>query len=243
MTSYRDSHTGAKVGERYDAEHAVRLDALIWDAFVKPFVRQQLGQAAAAGATCYLDFACGTGRLLKVGHSVFHSSLGIDISQDMLAVATQRVPDAALLRVDVTRDPPADMGPFDCVTMFRFVLNAESELRQQALSWVAAHMSEGGILIVNNHRNSASVSGLLSRMAAWQPTGARNVMSRRHMFKMLENAGFAVVRCEGFRVLPSVWGRPVVGARLQLIGERLCRTLGLSRFGSELVVVARRVRD
>ncbi len=240
MNSYRESHIGPRVGEHYDAKAAVRVDALIWDNFVKPLTRTELERAREDGAETYLDFACGTGRLLKVGHAVFGKSVGIDVSEDMLAVARTRVPDATVLRVDVTRSPHSEIGHFDCVTLFRFILNAEPELRTTVLSWIARHTETGGILIVNNHRNAVSFSGLLSKAAFWQPNDARNVLSRRQMVRMLHNAGFSVVRCEGFRILPSLFGRPVLGRWLQMKAERLCKRVGLGGFGAEQIVVATR---
>ncbi|NII11441.1 class I SAM-dependent methyltransferase [Oleiagrimonas sp. C23AA] len=240
MTSYRKSHIGAGVGERYDAKHAIRVDALIWNDFVKPQVRKEFEHAASEGAASYLDFACGTGRLLKLGHTVFGESVGIDISENMLMVAQRRVPDAQLKCVDVTRSPPSDIGCFDCVSMFRFILNAEPELRRDALKWIADHMNRGATLIVNNHRNSASISGFFSRLAFWLPKDAKNILSRREMVEILRVAGFSLVRCEGFRILPSIFGRPLFGRKLQVRGERLCRRMGLGRFGAELVMVAMR---
>ena len=238
MNSYRESHIGTQRGEKYDAKAAVRADALIWDTFVKPWVRTELERARDGGATAYLDFACGTGRLLKVGQAIFGKSTGIDVSEDMLAVARTRVPDATLLRVDVTQSPSSDIGYFDCVTLFRFILNAEPALRADALRWLSQHTRHGAVLIVNNHCNAASYSGLLAKAAFWLPKNARNTLSRRQVFQMLGEAGFSVVRCEGFRVLPSVFGRPVLGRWLQAWGERVCKRLGLDRFGAELVVVA-----
>lgn len=238
MNSYRESHIGTQRGEKYDARAAVRADALIWDTFVKPWVRTELRRAKDGGAAVYLDFACGTGRLLKVGQAIFGKSTGIDVSEDMLAVARTRVPDATLLRVDVTQSPSSDIGYFDCVTLFRFILNAEPALRADALRWLSQHTRHGAVLIVNNHCNAASYSGLLAKAAFWLPKNARNTLSRRQVFQMLGEAGFSVVRCEGFRVLPSVFGRPVLGRWLQAWGERVCKRLGLDRFGAELVVVA-----
>lgn len=240
MTSYRKSHVGEKYGERYDAHHASRVDAIIWDTFIKPFVRQELVDLTGAGLCRYLDFACGTGRLLKVGHSVFGQSTGIDVSEDMLAVSRQRVPEAKLVQVDVTRNPPQDLGGFDCVTLFRFILNAEDDLRMSVLHWISEHTVKGGTLILNNHRNSASIKSFLTWLAFWQPPSARHRLSRKQVEEMLDEAGFLVERCEGFSILPSVLGRPIFGRKLQIKIEKFLLRLGLGRFGSELVVVARK---
>lgn len=240
MTSYRQSHVGKDYGEHYDAKFVNRVDSLVWDNFTKPFVRQELERVAETGAKTYLDFACGTGRLLKVGHTVFGNSVGVDISKDMLAEARRRVPDAKLVCADVTRQEASDLGAFECVTMFRFLRNAEPELRQGVMDWLSRHVAKGGTLIVNDHGNSASVGGLVTRLAFWLTPSARNLRSRRQTVQILRDAGFSIVRCEGFQILPSIFGRPILGRWLQVRAERICRSLGLGRFGMELIIVARR---
>lgn len=240
MRPYREVHTGPGVGEQYDAMHAIRVDSMIWEEFVRPYVRGFLQREAEAGATRYLDFACGTGRLLKVGAAIFSDSTGVDISRDMLGVARKRVPNAKFLCVDVTQDPHAVEGTFDCVTLFRFLLNAEPDLRISVLNWLASKMKPGALLIVNNHRSSRSIGGLLARLA--KPDGRRelNTLSKEGTEELLARAGFIVESCSGFRVLPSIHGRPIIHRWLQLQGERLCKAIGMGRAGSELVFTARR---
>lgn len=238
--SYRKLHLGEGAGARYDQWHARRVDALIWDAFVKPLVRSELERAKLEGSGRYLDFACGTGRLLKVGFGVFGAATGIDVSEGMLSAARERVPGGVFHCVDVTRSDAEGLGPFECATMFRFILNAEPDLRRDALAWMARVMPAGATLIVNNHRNATSIAGLLSRLAFWLPQSHRHVLTRLQTVALLEDAGFVVESWHGFRIMPSLFGRPILGATLQMASERLCRALGLGAFGGELVFVARR---
>lgn len=236
--SYRDSHTSEEVSLNYDSKFSYRVDSLIWDVFVKPYVRKNMKIASDNGACSYLDFATGTGRLLKVGQGIFETTTAIDISENMLKEARQRVPQAQLICTDVTRDDTSDIGLFDCVTMFRFLRNAEPDLREAVLKWLAAHIPSGGTLIVNNHGNSTSLQALVARLAFWLPAEAKNLLSEAETYAMLEKAGFSIISCEGFRILPSILGRPFLGSWLQAKLERLCRKLGLGRFGGELVIVA-----
>ena len=238
MNSYRNSHTSFEISSTYDAKFKYRVDSLIWDDFVKPYVRSILKKSAHSKSDKYMDFACGTGRLLKLGNSVFGHASGIDISKNMLSVARKRVPNAKLYCLDVTREDSKEIGEFDCVTMFRFLKNAEPELREEVLRWLYSHMPKGATLIVNNHGNSSSLQGLVTRLAFWLPDELKNLLSRRETQKLLKNAGFDVVSCEGFRILPSLFGRPVFGRWLQSKLERFCRQLNLGRFGGELVFVA-----
>ncbi|HMM75438.1 MAG TPA: methyltransferase domain-containing protein [Gammaproteobacteria bacterium] len=239
--SYRNSHVGEGKGLWYDATHAEKVDAVIWSSFIKDFVSRAFEEAVARGAKRYLDFACGTGRLLKVGVKYFPAATGIDVSADMLEVARERVPEALFYCVDVTREQDQRIGDFDCVTLFRFLLNAEPSLRNEVLVWLAAHMSTGATLIGNNHMESASISGLVTAFAnRWIGRG-RNHLSRQDVEAMLSAAGFRVQLWAGFRVLPTVMGKPILGHRLQMAFERLLVGLGLGRFGVEQIFVARRV--
>lgn len=240
MKSYRTVHLGKDVGRRYDAMHADKVDSLIWDHFVKPMLREELQRAADAGARRYLDFACGTGRITKIGASVFSDATGIDISEDMLEVARSRAPTVALHCVDVTRQPDAMAGPFDCVTLFRFLLNAEPDLRREVLDWLSSVMPQGASLIGNTHQHTASFGGLATMIGRGLGQKQLNHLSRAAVERLLGDAGFRVERWEGFRVLPTVGGKGLAPEKTLLMLERGLRRMGVGLFGAEQVFVARR---
>lgn len=241
MTSYRDSHIGGGKGAWYDETHARKFDAVIWDNFIKERLAAELAECAGRGAQRFLDFACGTGRVLKFGSRHFSDATGIDISPDMLEVARQRVPQARLICRDVTRDSDDDIGDFDVVTLFRFLLNAEPALRVDVLNWLARHMPSGAILIGNNHMESWSVPGIVTAAANVLVNRNRNHISRSRLEQLLAQTGFRVERWAGFRVLPTVMGKAVLGSRVQLAVEKLACAVGGGRFGAEHLFVARRV--
>jgi len=238
MNSYRDSHIGDGKGTWYDETHARKFDAVIWDYFIKGRLASELADCASHGAQRFLDFACGTGRVLKFGSRYFPDSTGIDISPDMLEVARQRVPQARLICRDVTRDSADDIGEFDVVTMFRFLLNAEPALRAEVLDWLARRMRPGAVLIGNNHMETSSLSGIMTVAAKALISRNRNHLSRGEIDSMLKTAGFRVERWAGFRILPTVMGKPVLGRTLQLAAERVAVRLGLGRYGVEHLFVA-----
>lgn len=242
MDSYRASHVGEGTGTRYDASLSRKVDGIVWEELVKPVLLSTLRAQRARGAVRYLDFACGTGRILEVGASVFEDVTGIDVSPDMLEVARERVPQAKIVRADVTRD---DIGSaaaeFDCVTMFRFLLNAEPALRREVLQWIAAHMRPGAILIGNNHMAAASLNGLATQVAEALAPRSRNHMSRATVEALLRDTGFRIDSWRGFRVLPSFRGRPILGRNAQLAAEKVAMSLGLDRFGSDQLFIAYRI--
>ncbi len=241
MNSYRDSHVGEDRGLQYDATHANKVDALIWDVFIKDLVAQEAKACAARGGRRYLDFACGTGRVLKIGQPHFPECLGIDISDDMLAVARDRVPAAEFIRADVTSNPDVVSGEFDFVSIFRFLLNAERPLSMQVLSWLAAHMPTGAILVGNNHMSRYSFRGIATMLSNALLGTKLNHLSRGDVTRMLEESGFKVRRWSGYRVLPSFRGKPILGRTVQGGLERFLHAVGLGRAGSEHVFVAERI--
>lgn len=228
-------------GENYDASHAEKMDALVWDAFIKKFVSTRIEACAAKGGKRYLDFACGTGRVLKVGSQHFQDYTGIDISEDMLSVARKRIPSATFLCGDVTTETVASAEQYDCVTLFRFLLNAERSLSIAVLMWIADHMPAGGILIGNNHMNTWSVRGIATILSNAILRTRYNHLSRSGVTKMLEASGFRILEWSGYRVLPTVKGKPVFGRRGQLVLERAARMVRFGRAGSEQLFVAERV--
>lgn len=240
MTSYRESHKEKSVSRNYDQFFSRRVESKIWSLLVKPIVIEALENEKTRGAREYLDFATGTGRILKSARKVFAAPTAIDISENMLQEARARVPDATFHCLDVTRDNTDNIGTFDCVTLFRFIRNAEPELRTSVLNWLHDHMNDGGLLIVNNHGNSASTQSLVARLAFWLPEDAKNQLSRDETFSILESSGFEVEDWKGFRIIPTIFGRPIFGERVQIKLESLMRKIGLERFGGELVVFARR---
>lgn len=238
VKSYREVHVGCGMGRRYDDLIGGKVDALIWERFVRPYLMEIFVDAAEKGARRYLDFACGTGRILLEGATIFPEVFGVDISEDMLAVARQRVPQAQIIQTDVTREPDAVQGNFDCVTLFRFLLNAEAPLRREVLGWLSDHMQRGALLIGNLHMYTYSVSGLATVLARAVSARSVNHDSRRQIELILNEAGFKVKEWRGYRVLPTLRGQAPFGNRMQVLGERALTSFGLGRFGCEHLFVA-----
>jgi SAM-dependent methyltransferase len=228
-------------GEKYDATHSEKVDAHIWDAFIKDLVSSHIAVSAADGGTRYLDFACGTGRVLKIGALHYDDCTGIDISADMLHVARERVPGANIICGDVTTEDLATGEMYDCVTLFRFLLNAELALNLEVLRWLADHMPQGAILIGNNHMNSASIRGIVTMLSNQILGTNHNHLSRARTTDMLRESGFKILQWSGYRVLPTIKGKPILGKNGQLAMERVARALQLGRVGSEQVFIAERI--
>jgi predicted TPR repeat methyltransferase len=165
---YRTSHVGAQSwAQDYDAKLFApgSFDAAMWER--EQLLLDQIVQQHVPQRGSYLDFACGTGRVLSHVEPHFREAVGLDISDNMLAVARERVPGATLVQADATRNPAAlQHRLFDFVTAFRFFLNAQPSLRDAAMAFLASTLrDESSRLLFNVHGNRHSTRALLAAKA------------------------------------------------------------------------------
>lgn len=238
--SYRHSHSGKGFGEYYDALLSGKYDGPAWTRLARPTVISIFERERNRGSKRYLDFACGTGRITEIGSRMFRDATAIDISPDMIEIAKSLNLDCHFLIGDVTTSPNIAAGPFDCVTAFRFFLNAEEDLRHQVLDWLASRMPKGSALIGNVHMNPYSISGFISTLAVRFRSAKVSLMSRQQASQMLARHGFHVEEWHGFRIMPTVSGKPILPTTAQIHADRALSHAGLCRFGVDQVFVARR---
>lgn len=198
-SDYRKSHLGSVAAEYDDVlfrpgtyNHEVwQQEKALLDALVGRWVPSKLN---------YLDFACGTGRILSHMESRFEKSVGIDISADMLSEASRRTR-AQLVCGDATANPELIQLKFDCVTAFRFFLNAEETLRDQAMAYLTTRLrSPESVLIFNVHGNKASTYGAsvaLKRLLGRQ----HNLMGLNEVKRLVHNHGLEIVEWCGINYL------------------------------------------
>lgn len=240
--SYSDHFTDNKKAQLYDTREyaAGTYSSLLWDI--------EKGQVDAALARYarqpfdYLDFACGTGRVLAHVAPQARESYGIDISPAMVERAREFVP-AARIEVRNIIDDAAIERTYDVITAFRFLLNAETELRIAGLKALATRLRDGSsILLVNNHGNLASHKVVMAVPEWFRYRGKRrqsgNRLSHRAVIRAATEAGLTIRRVSGCGLL---------GGRLaQSLPQRLARRMEywgsrslLSHFASNQLYVAR----
>ena len=147
------------------------------------------------------------------------------------------------------REAPADFpathaahlgvdGLLNFVTAFRFFLNAEQQLRQEALEAIRKHLKKDGRLVCNIQMNATSPCGVASRIANEIPfSRKRNTMSSAELSALLKSTGFTVERVTAYgylprpgRLLPSLCEASIEAA------ERVARAMGIpSRFAQQLL--------
>jgi len=155
---YRFSHYGeGSFSDSYDQKlfREGSYDRCIWEK-EKEILRKIIEENGIKRER-YLDFACGTGRVLSFLERQFRNSIGLDISPTMLEKAKNKVSKSRLICGDATKDPSIVSGTFDCITSFRFFLNAQPELRNEAMSFISTKLKDSdSLFIFNIHGNKIS---------------------------------------------------------------------------------------
>jgi ubiquinone/menaquinone biosynthesis C-methylase UbiE len=185
-----------------------------------------------------LDFACGTGRVLASVESLVDTAEGIDISENMVALARAKCQKAQLKVGDILSQPELLQKGYDVITTFRFLLNVEPALRRRVLGKLREVVREpDGLLVLNVHGNSHSLRHPAIVWRRWrersQPTDAMlNEMSPAETKMLLRECGFQVVRQFGFGVLPpTLYRTPLRGIAAAtdkfFIGDNLWRNCSI----------------
>jgi SAM-dependent methyltransferase len=237
-TDYRETHTGEGRGKIYDTRYRSGGEAFYWENLERPLLARLFHDVSTRHGKRYLDVACGTGRILEVAAPSFDDVVGVDISEPMLVEARRKVPFARVLQMDVTTGKNT-LGRFDVVSLFRFLLNAEPHLREGALAWIRSALSENGVLIANNHLNSASPLGLLLRLRNRQlGTRRHNVLSDTDVHALMAAHGLKITRSFGFGFIPMFRGRIILPRMLLLYIEKGLMALPfLQRFAKDRIYI------
>jgi SAM-dependent methyltransferase len=236
---YRSSHCAFGYGEHYNKTHESGYYGALWAKVEKPLVLAILGPMGGVGRKC-LDFACGTGRISNIAAECFSEVVGVDVSQSMLDYA--RVPPNVRLRhVDLTVEPLDEA--FDVATAFRFFLNAEDQLRTEALKAIHRQLNDSGRLVCNIHMNSTSPVGVACRLINWLlGRTIRNTLSTARFEELLTSSGFIAETVIPYGYLPRP-GRLLPGLCEALIlpVEKASNALGFpGRLAQHFLVVARK---
>jgi SAM-dependent methyltransferase len=181
--------------------------------------------------TAYLDFACGTGRIIEVFRDLIRTKVGVDTSAGQLAVARAKVPDAEFVHGNVVTEPGLLGGrQFNLITSFRLLLNLEPEHRVPILRALRELLTTDGYLIIDNHMNRHSILGLAALFAhkvlrvpkkPLAPPGRRGIISTMSESEMREAVAAAGLHVEAvhrifvlpghktFQLLPTRWLVPL----------------------------------
>jgi len=240
VNDYRDSHKQSDKPENYDEKFwdLSTPEGMFWQ--IERQILQRIVEAMPTPPKESLDFACGTGRVLSWCAQHVESCTGADISPSMLGMARERCPGATIHEADITKDHETAPGPFDLITSFRFFLNAQEELRHEALAALKRRLAKDGLLVINFHLNPLSPTGAYvggrSRIGS---ATRRPVASLSKARSLLAANGLEIDSVHGYGYLfyrrPKLMF-PQLTARIE---RTLARWNPLPRFASHFVIAAR----
>lgn len=220
MNDYRSSHLARECAAKFDGHYTSGWGHLYWQNFEKPYLEKLFLRLGQEYPGRYLDFACGTGRILQLGFPHFIEAFGIDVSEVMLAEARRRLPDARLIQTDVMIDPPS-VGRFNVISLFRFILSAEKHLREGILRWLRSVIEPDGVLVLNNHLNRWSILGTIHRLDNIIHGRRGGPPADKDVEMLLNRCGFTVFERYGFGVIPPWHNRRYFPSTALLYLERL----------------------
>jgi SAM-dependent methyltransferase len=240
MTSYRETFAERRNAAKYDEiVYAPGSSAEILWRVESQIVRELALEAVRGHARAtYLDFACGTGRVLALLEDVAANATGIDVSAPMLERAGDRCKRAQLLNQDITAPGTPIEGRYDLITSFRFLTNAEPALRAAGLRALHDRLKDDGMLLINTHGNPWSHRLLLlpyhwlrDRLAGRSLFG---YLSNHTTRRLLREAGFRVERVIGMgfvpqKLLPFFSAASALRLESGLAGLPLIQSFGLNQ--------------
>ncbi len=242
-SSYRRTFSGPVSAAAYDERVYARGTAaeILWR--IEAGIVRDLAEEVIRGRSnaSYLDFACGTGRILSLLEDLAPAAVGIDVSPSMLERANEKLNHAKLICKDITAQGDEIESQYDLITSFRFLTNAENELRRSALKSLWLRLKDDGVLIVNTHGNPLSYRALLLpyHWAKDAACGHRlfGYLSNRKANRILEEAGFTVQKIIGMGFVPQ----KLMGLCSEAVVERIERFLAgklfLQSFGLNQIFV------
>ena len=242
---YRQSHVSTDSASRYDRRYSEKNhETMLWSLEQSLLLQELTRLRARKPRIEYLDFACGTGRLLSFLESRVEKAVGIEIAENMLSVARGKVESAQLICKDITVESGPPEARYDLITAFRFLLNAEPSLRLAALKALARRLRDrGSRLIVNNHNNLPSY-----RIIAWPlhrlrqsvtGTPKPNYLSRRQIKSIFEMAGLELIATHGYGQFSAHVVNLLSLDRLRDLESALVDAPLLWRFATHQMYVAR----
>ena len=200
--SYRTSHTNLGKGRHYDKNFESKHRAFLW-AQEKIILKDIVGNILKRKDFNFLDFACGTGRILSFMSTMTDKATGVDLSEDMLSEAQDKPGEFQLVNADITREEPFRGSKFDLITAFRFFPNAEDGLRSEAATAISKLLSPNGLFVFNNHKNPYSVTGIMMQIyCKFRGTNFRT-MSLKEAELMVEQSGMRIERVYHTGVVPG----------------------------------------
>jgi len=239
---YRKSHIGKNKVSFYESNiyDKSSYDTAIWK-IEKNYLIKFIEKYLRGVEINYLDFACGTGRIISFLETKVNRSFGIDVSKDMLELAKNKVTNSEFIQGDISKEPSLIKGKYNLITSFRFFLNAQDTLRHKILDVLYKKLSKDGIFILNIHGNKFSLRFFsvflrkyifrqtVNQLSFWE---MKNILTE-HNFKIIDFCGIGFITTKLYRLVPD---------RLFNIVDSILRKIGfLNYFAVNLILVCKKL--
>jgi SAM-dependent methyltransferase len=213
----------------------------IWD-LQRPFLLQAVSRVTSGrGAVRYLDFACGTGRIIAVVEPLVNDATGLDFSPEMLAHARPKVSRAVLKHGDILTDADVVDHDYDLITAFRFFLNTEPEMRLPIMATLARRLAgPESRLIFNVHGNRWSAYQSTSLWNLFRARARKNTMSFGDVRRLLDACGLEIESWYGFGVTPKRLHQTRLAPLMRRVDAWASRCPGLRRVSQDMLFVCRK---
>ena len=103
INSYKDCYSDPESGIEYEMEYAsATYSDILWE-IEKVIILRELEKLKSRNTNIdYLDFACGTGRIIGYIQPHVNTATGVDTSESMLEIARKKLPGTELICRDIT---------------------------------------------------------------------------------------------------------------------------------------------
>jgi len=231
--SYRESHTSKDRGKIYDSVYTSdTYDSRVWK-LEKKLLEKDFARLNQKPVKNYLDFACGTGRILEIFEKKSINTIGIDVSKEMLKEATEKYQNTQFIISDITKNRRIFNHKFELITAFRFFYNAEDILRKEVLQVLYKLLKENGIFICNTHGNRNKLNIFTYRQN-------RKTLSFEKMKNLLEQHHFDIIKIYGISYLPYLFSKFLPEKIWLIIEKVLIKIKYLKKFGTDIIFICRK---
>lgn len=231
--SYRDSHKSEDRGKIYDSIYmSDTYDSRVWK-LEKKVLEKEFSRLDQKPVENYLDFACGTGRILEVFEKKSINPIGIDVSNEMIKEAKEKYKKTKFIISDITENHMIFNHKFELITAFRFFYNAEEILRKKVLQALYKLLKENGIFICNTHGNKNKLKIFTYRQN-------RRTLSFEMMKNLLEQHHFKIIKIYGISYLPYLLSK-LLPEKIWLVIESLLIKINfLKKFGTIVIFICQK---
>jgi predicted TPR repeat methyltransferase len=234
---YRDSHLTK--GDEYDKKFKDNsYRSLLWS-IEKKILKKIVSKYFSGHIQNYLDFACGTGRVLSFLEQNSNNSIGVDVSEAMLSVARNNVKRSKIVFGDITKDIKVlNNIEFELISAFRFFPNAQAELCVETLMIFNKILKDEGYLVFNNHRNHHSLMiNRLKRFIKYLIKKKHTIyFSEREVKNLMNKCGFKIVKTYHSGIFNIDEKKKVSKNSLLQQIEVLCMNLPFAKYFSHNVI-------